>query len=269
MTSPWMSSPYATPTQIIDGVQTPAPAPIPGLMPLSVPSVGVPPIPAPFLGVPPLGVHPAYAPGYGVSPLTLPQMGIPPVPFLPFGTQVPPIPFLGVPSLPFSPFGAQQAIAPTPGVPPVPAPFLGVPPMPTPHMGIYPAYTLGFDMQTIPWSTASQRGHAISPVAAMLLSQLGLREAASRIGDEALKQRLINGVNETLDHTIEGLAGMGLHPWFGPGAQFMIYPVAAELALIAQRYPDGDVHNALLTIAGQILQKSLAPTGEGGGRRRQ
>lgn len=257
MTSPWMSSPYATPTQIIDGVMqtpAPAPAPIPGLMPLPIGPVGVPPTQVPFLGVPPLpipplGVHPAYALGYGVSPLSTPQMGIPPVPFLPFGAQVPSTPFLGAPSLPFSPFGAQQALAPT--------------------MGIHPAYTLSFGMQTTPWSIAGHGGHALSPVAAMLLSQLGLREAASRIGDEALKQRVITGVNEALDHTIEGLAGMGLHPWFGPGAQSMIYPVAAELALIAQRYPDGDVRNALLTIAGQILQKSLAPAGEGGGRRRQ
>ena len=109
LTSPWMSSPYATPTQIIDGVmQTPAPTPIPGLMPLPIGPVGVPPTQVPFLGVPPLpipplGVHPAYALGYGVSPLSTPQMGIPPVPFLPFGAQVPSTPFLGEPSLPFSP----------------------------------------------------------------------------------------------------------------------------------------------------------------------
>jgi hypothetical protein len=100
----------------------------------------------------------------------------------------------------------------------------------------------------------------------MLLSQLGLREAVSRIGDEALKRRVTDSVNEAIDRTIEGLSGLTLHPWFGPGAQFMIYPIAAQLALIAHRYPDGAVRNALLDIAGQTLQKSLAPTGEGTGR---
>lgn len=186
----------------------------------------------------PMGIHPAQALGFGVSPLTTPLMGIPPVP----------APFLSMPPL---------------GVPSVPAPFLGVPPL-----GVHPAQALGFGMQTAHWPITGLGGHAISPVAATLLSQLGLREAVSRIGDDALKQRVITGINEALDRTIEGVSGMGLHPWFGPGAQFMIYPIAAELALLAQRYQEGEVRNALLTIAGQILNKSIAPTGEHEGKRR-
>jgi hypothetical protein len=103
----------------------------------------------------------------------------------------------------------------------------------------------------------------------MLLSQLGLREAAARISDEALKQRVIEGINDTLDRTIEGVAGITLQPWFGPGAQYQIYPVVAELGLMAHRYPEGPLRIALLTIAGQILHKSLAPTEDGGSHRRK
>jgi hypothetical protein len=48
-----------------------------------------------------------------------------------------------------------------------------------------------------------------------------------------------------------------------------MYHVVAELGLIAHRYPDGSVRTALLTIAGQILHKSLALTEDGGSRRRK
>ena len=122
-------------------------------------------------------------------------------------------------------------------------------------------------MQMTPWPIAGLGGHhVISPVTVMLLQQLGLREAVSRIGNTALKQRVTENVNEAIDRTIEGVSGMTLHPWFGPGAQFTIYPIAAQLALIADRYPEGALKDALLTIAGQIVQKSIAPTGEGAGR---
>jgi hypothetical protein len=101
----------------------------------------------------------------------------------------------------------------------------------------------------------------------MLLSQLGLREAVSRIGDETLKQRVTDGVNQALDRTIESISGVGFNPWFGPGVPFVTYHVAAELGLIAHRFPEGSMRNALLTIAGQILQNSMAPTTDGGGHR--
>jgi hypothetical protein len=122
----------------------------------------------------------------------------------------------------------------------------------------------------MPWPAPEHGGFAVSPVVAMLLAQLGLREAAARIGDEALKQRVIEGINGTLDRTIEGVAGLSLQPWFGPGAQYQqyqMYPVVAELGLIAHRYPEGPVRTALLTIAGQILHKSLISTENGGSHR--
>jgi hypothetical protein len=154
-----------------------------------------------------------------------------------------PSPYLGVP-----PLGFQQA------------PYLGVP-----QLGINPAQTLGLDMHM---ATHGIGGHAVSPVTSMLLTQLGLREAVSRISDETLKQRVTDSINEAIDRTIEGVSGMTLHPWFGPGAQFMIYPIAAQLALVADRYPEGTLRDALLNIAGQIVQKGVAPTGETTGRRR-
>jgi hypothetical protein len=47
--------------------------------------------------------------------------------------------------------------------------------------------------------------HVISPVTVMLLQQLGLREAVSRIGDAVLKHRVTENVNEAIDRTVEGV----------------------------------------------------------------
>ena len=277
MSTPWGTSPYATPTPVIDGVmQTPAPAPtpvpIPGLMPLGFQQFMAPQAPVPYLGVPPQGFGPAPVPYLGVPPAPTPYLGIPPMGFgvSPQGFGPAPAPYLGVP-----PQGFGPAPVPYLGVPPAPTPYLGIPPMgfgvspqgfgpaPAPYLGVPPQ---GFDMQTTPWPIAGIGHHAISPVTITLLQQLGLREAVSRIGDAALKQRVTDNVNEAIDRTIESVSGMTLHPWFGPGAQVMIYPIAAQLALIAGRYPEGAMKDALLNIAGQILQKNLAPTGERAGR---
>ena len=283
MSTTWGTSPYATPTPVIDGVmQTPAPAPtpvpIPGLMPLpfqqfmapqapvpypgvsplgfGVSPLGFPPAPAPYLGVPPLGFPPAPAPYLGFPQAPVPYPGVPPLGISP----------LGISPLGISPLGIHPALGL--GFPPAPTPYLGIPPVgfpqaPAPYLGVPPQ---GFDMQTTPWPTAGLGHHVLSPVTVMVLQQLGLREAVSRIGDAALKQRVTDNVNDAIDRTIESVTGMTLHPWFGPGAQVMIYPIAAQLALIADRYPEGAMKDALLNIAGQILQKSLAPTGEGAGR---
>ncbi|MGO8950591.1 MAG: hypothetical protein ACLQUY_23660 [Ktedonobacterales bacterium] len=244
MSTPWGTSPYATPTPVIDSVMrnpatTPTPVPIPGLMPLPFQQFMAPPAPVPYLGVPPQFMAP---------PAPVPYLGVPSQ----FMAPPAPVPYLGLP---------PQFMAP-----PAPLPYLGVPSQGFPQLGMPPAQALGLDMQTTPWPIAGLGRLTVSPVITMLLSQVGLREAVSRIGDEALKQRVTTSVNEAIDRTIESVSGLTLHPWFGPGAQFMIYPIAAQLALIAHRYPDGDVRNALLNIAGQILQKSIAPTGEGAGR---
>jgi hypothetical protein len=206
LSTPWGTSPFATPTPVIDSVTrnpAPNPVPIPGLMPLGFPQFMAPQAAVPYMGMPPQYM-----------------------------------------------------------VPQAPAPYMGMP-----ALGLHPAQALGLDMQMTPSPMAGLGGHAaVFPVITLLLSQLGLREAVSRIGDEALKQRVTASVNEAIDRTIEGVSAMTFHPWFGPGAQFTIYPIAAQLALIAQRYPDGAVRDGLLNIAGQILQKTVAPTGEGSGR---
>jgi hypothetical protein len=189
----------------------------------------------------------------GLMPLPFPQLMAPPVPVpylgMPLGFPQAPVSYLGMP-----PVGFPQA----------PTPYLGMPPVAP--LGFHPAQALGLDMQTSQWPIAGLGGHAVSPVVTILLSQIGLREAISRIGDETLKRRVTENINEAIDRTIEGVSGMTLNPWFGPGAQSMVYPIAAQLAMIAERYPGGAVQDALLNIAGQILQKNLAPTGESAGR---
>jgi hypothetical protein len=186
---------------------------------------------APYLGM---------SPQFMAPPAPVPYFGVPPLGFAPV-----PIPYLGVPPV---------------GFPSMTAPYLGMSPL-----GIQQAQALGLDLQM----TSGIGGHhVVSPVTSMLVTQLGLREAVSRVGDEALKQRVTDTINEAIDRTIEGVSGMALHPWYGPGAQLLIYPIASQLALIADRYPEGTLRDALLTIAGQIVQKGLAPTGENVGRRK-
>lgn len=232
-----------------------------------------PPI-APFLGMPqpftPFGFQPIVAP-VGVPALPSHLMGIQ-HPFPAFGMQHP-----------LAHIGAQIPAAQ--GIQPHLAPF-GIQPTMTPGWGISPLLAGIQQQMLIPWWWAAQHalapgidisaaplpitrpaGYAISPITSTLLTQLGLREAVSRIGDQALKERVMNGVNEAIDRCIESVSGMTLHPWFGPGAQFMIYPIAAEMALIAHTYPEGPVRHELLNIAGQILNKSIAPAAEAGKHR--
>jgi hypothetical protein len=242
----------------------------------------------PFPG---MGIHPAHAFGLGMQAQPWTQMGIPSAPYPSAAGQISPAPVAWTQPLPYTLFGFQQATVPTLGIPQVAPHFLGAPQLPfqalgvhpaqapglglqaaqwpVTGMGIHPAQALGFGLQAGQWPITGFGGPGVSPLTAMLLTQFGLKEAVSRITDEPLKERIINGINEAINRSIEGLAGMTLHPWFGPGAQAMIYPVVSELALVAHTMQDGAVRNELLNLAGQILNKSIAPTGEGagGGRR--
>lgn len=233
---------------------------------------------APFLGVQP------FAP-FGYQPFAAP-MGISPLAPHLLGMQQP-FPLLGM-QQPLATLGVQFPAVHLQGMQ---QPFISplIQSAVTHGLGVLPqaAHLMGMQQQAIPWWATQHAlasslgtpaaslpivgpgGYAVSPITSTLLTQLGLREAVSRIGDEGLKERVINGVNEAIDRSIEGVTGMTLHPWFGPGAQFMIYPIVSELALIAHSYPEGTVRNELLNIAGQILNKSIAPTSETGGRRRQ
>ncbi len=296
MTTPWMPSPYGASTPVIDAVvaRTPAqsPVPIPGYVPLPVSNVflGGAQMPAPLMAAQPpvtpfLGVQQPFAP-FGFQPILAPPVSAWPLPTHLMGMQQPlaalgmqqPLAALGA-QIPVAHLqGMQQPLAPL-GIQPLVTPGFGLWPLAAHQMGIHqqlpipwwatqPALTAGPGISAAPLPITGPGGYAPSLITTTLLTQLGLREAVSRIGDEALKERVINGVNEAIDRCIESVSGMTLHPWFGPGAQFMIYPVVSELALIAHSYPEGPVRHELLNIAGQILNKSIAPAGEAGGRRR-
>jgi hypothetical protein len=239
-------------------------APTPYGMPLGASAFGAPPTPVPLfgtpLGMPPVGMQPApiYTLGawqapiapYGVSPFGASQA---PVPWamtpVPFGTPqgIPPTPFHGYG---ISPFGAQLGGQPAP-IPPLGIPPVGGSPAPIPGM-IPPPYPL-------------------TPAAAFLLSQIGLKEAAAHVGDEAVKAKVIAGANEAIARATDDLAGVTLHPWFRAGALAWSYPVVADLALLASKYREGAVRTELLNVAGQLLAKGLGPSAEdlaGGGRRK-
>jgi hypothetical protein len=103
-----------------------------------------------------------------------------------------------------------------------------------------------------------------------LLTQIALKEAAYRLGDEALKARVIAGADEAITRTIEDLGGVTLPPWSRAAALTWVYPTVADLALVAHAYPEGPVRAQLLDLAGQLLSKGLVSDGEGhdGGRKR-
>jgi len=154
------------------------------------------------------------------------------------------------PHIPYPAFGINPAYM-TGMFPPTAYPTMGVPPVPIP--GLTPPPT------------------PLSAPVSFLLAQISLREAASRLGDEAVKERIIANVNEAINRYVDDLAGVTLHPWFrgGPGALPWIYPIVSELALIAHTFTEGSVRQEVLNIASHILQKSITPiAGEEHGKRR-
>jgi hypothetical protein len=261
------------------------PSPVPGaLPPAPIPAYGmplgamttamipwtVPPLTpnAPFgIGMP-LGVPPTPYAAVGLSPTPVSQFGMPPLgvlqgPVAPFGMPlgVPPAPIhgygMGMAPSPITQFGAAPFGAPQVGISPYGTP-LGTPPAPIP--GVVP-------QTSVPGMLAPPA--PLSPTASFLLGQIALKEAASRLGDEALKARVIAGADEAITRTIEDVAGVTLQPWARAGALTWVYPVVAELALLAHRYPEGAVRTQLLNVAGQLLSKGFLANGEGDGSSRK
>lgn len=146
-------------------------------------------------------------------------------------------------------------------IPPVAYPTAGIAPTAIPTMGVPPVSIPGMTPSPIP----------VSAPVSFLLAQISLREAAARLSDEGVKERVIANVNEAITRYIDDLAGVTLHPWFrgGPGALPWVYPIVSELALIAHTFTEGNLRQEVLNIASQILHKSITPmTGEEHGKRR-
>lgn len=282
-----------------------------GVPPTPYPLFGVPPTPYPTFGVPPTPYPPfgyqPFSPMYGVHPMAQALFGMPQIAPT-FGAQPTAIPAIGPLMSPISPLMHPLAqamlnlqpltstfgIQPTqiPGVGPlggliglqepllaammgsVPSPIPGLIPSaaPIPTPWLHAALAPGLGAQHLHIPGLAHQATVAAPVS-FLLSQLSLREAASKMTDDAMKERFIASINESTNRFIDDLAGVTLHPWFkaGPGAVPWVYPVVTELALTAHHFPEGSVRNEILRIASQILQKSLAPTisegGEGGRRR--
>jgi 5'-3' exoribonuclease 2 len=186
----------------------------------------------------PLGGMPLGGMPLGGMPLGGMPLGGMPLGGMPFGGM----PFGGMP------FGLGSA----------PIHALGVPPAPIP--GIAP---IGVPTAPIPGVAPLGVGQTpTSPATGFLLSQIALKDAVSRVGDEAVKARVIAGANEVLTRTIDDLAGVTLHPWLRSAALAWSYPVATELALLAYKYREGVVREELLNVAGQLLAKGLTYSGE-------
>jgi hypothetical protein len=143
-------------------------------------------------------------------------------------------------------------------------------PFPTP--GLHPALAAILGTQQFQMPGVMQQHAALSGPVSFLLAQISLKEAANKLGDNTIKERINTSVNEAINRYIDDLAGVTLHPWLKtvPGAAAWVYPIVSELVLISHRYPEARLRDEILNVAGQILQKSLSPTaGEGeGGRHR-
>jgi hypothetical protein len=195
------------------------------------------------LGVPPVPIAPINP--YGVSPFGMPLGAFPQVPM---PGIVPPTP-IGPSAV--SPFGTQLG-TPLGATPQAPIPAFGTP-LGVPQAPIGPINPYGLLPPPSPSAT----------VVPFLVSQIALREAANRLGDDAVKARVITGANEAIERTIEDVAGVTLPPWLKTMAPAWVYPTAVDLAMLAHSYPEGPVRGELLNVAGQILSKGLAPMGEG------
>jgi hypothetical protein len=272
-----VGAPQITPTF---GIQPTMISPIGSLMAPLTPVAH--PLAQTMLNVHPLasmaGVQPqmSMAAPFLTHPLAQVMQGIQPLTSM-FGIQPTQVPGFGLPG---GQIGLQEPLlaalmgtmpAPIPGtIPaaiPAPAPWLHA--ALAQHLGMQYPHLLG--MQQLPGLTHQA---AIAAPVAFLLSQISLKEAASKMSDDAMKERLIANINETTNRYIDDIAGVTLHPWFkaGPGAAPWVYPIVSELALIAHRFPEGTIRNEVLHLAGQVLQKSMAPMagevgGEGGRRR--
>jgi len=240
--APFGMQPFGMQQMHTAGIVPPlAPIPTLGMWPSSIAPLGV----SPFgvqLGVPPAPIQTFGAP-FGVPPVQAPWAMNP----APFGMPLGGMPLGGMPlsvgSAPIHGLGIHGlgvASAPIPGVAPI-----GVPPAPIP--GVAP---LG--VGPIP----------LSPATGFLLSQIALKEAVSHAGDEAVKARVIAGADEAIARTIDDLAGVTLNPWLKTAALAWSYPVATELALLANKFREGVVHAELLNVAGQLLTKGLTNIGE-------
>lgn len=276
------------------------PYPLFGVPPIPYPTFGVPPTPyslfgaqslmSPFasmygvqqnpysffgaphitstLGFPATGIPTAGAWASPISPLTHPlahtMLNLQPLTST-FGmqpTMIPPIGPLAALAGGQEPFlGAMMGTLPfnIPGMVPSAIPF------PTP--GLHPALASLLGTQHLQIPGATQQHTALSAPVSFLLAQISLKEAANRLSDNTIKERIIAGVNEAIHRYTEDVAGVTLHPWLKavPGGAPWVYPIVSELVLIAHRYPEARLRDEILTVASQILQKSLAPTtGEGG-----
>jgi hypothetical protein len=163
-----------------------------------------------------------------------------------------------------SPFGVPQGISPF-GVPLAPIPGVVPPPAPIPSVGMPPG-TSPFGVPSAPIPGAIHPLHPSSAATAFLLGQIALREAATRLGDEALKGRVITDANQAIARAIDDLAGVTLHPWFKAVALSWVYPTVTDLAVLAYTVAEGALRTELLNVAGELLRKGLTPSGEGTGR---
>jgi hypothetical protein len=187
------------------------------------------------------------------------QPTISPIPNPPFGLY--PAQMMGaIPSAAYPGFGMYPAYMAGMGTP-IAHQMLGMAPTTIPTMAGIPGSITGVPPLPIP----------LSAPASFLLAQISLKEAASRLGDEAVKGRVIASVDEATNRFVDDLAGVTLHPWFrgGPGALPWVYPIVSELSLIAHTFPEGTLRQEVLNTASQLLQRSMTPMiGEEHGRRR-
>ena len=222
---------------------------------------------APMLGIPPTGLPTLGPLASPVSPLAHPlaqaMLNLQPLTST-FGVQpttIPPIgPLAALTGMQEPLLAAMLGSAPYS----IPGALPSVLPFPTP--GLHPAFASLLGMQHLQAPGMLHQHMALSAPISFILAQISLKEAASRLSDNTIKERIISGVNEAIHRYVEDLAGVTLHPWLKtvPGAAPWVYPLVSELVLISHRYPEASLRNEILNVAGQILQKSIAPTtGEG------
>ncbi|CAD6547980.1 hypothetical protein ACFQ3P_25700 [Paraburkholderia sabiae] len=93
---------------------------------------------------------------------------------------------------------------------------------------------------------------------ASLVTSTALKSAASHITDEQKRASFIKGLDAQIAADVDELCPRPPRPPFPPGPNSFAFEVASELSLAAASLTEGQIRSELQSIAGLIVERSLA-----------
>lgn len=103
-----------------------------------------------------------------------------------------------------------------------------------------------------PWPWAGP----VKKIAAFLVSQISLKQLASSLPPEQAGP-LISSTDRSIAEEVDDICGTKVPGWHWPGPPPWIFPIASELAVVANTFQDGNLRSEVLKVASQILRTGL------------